>query len=367
MPGPSPRYAAFEMPLSLRRRQRTTMDPGHSARGAQVTDPETQPQSPPEGGDTEPPVVTPTPEIETSETLRVSDEAAESPARSHEPATTHRVALADSPSTVMVLGDSSPEGVALVLALTRSGHQVVAVEHDRTAAGLRLAQLGVVIPAQGSVKFEKALLSVARQSGATAVLAVHPEAMHAVAGAAAALEETGTAFWSPDPELFRLCKDRSAFYDVLASSGLPVEKTGLGPIENGPVRGRQFSVDVLADRAYEVVAAVSSWRVAADGDVTTVAETFTDARLLDLLRAVCAALRVEGPAVVQGYVSITGRAWLTSLQPGFSPLLPLTGAAGVDVVDLALAGTLGLELPGHVLTHRPGVRMLQYLDQVFEG
>jgi hypothetical protein len=328
------------------------MDPEHSARGAQTSPEES--------------TAAPADLVEAPEAL-VDIRVAQSPEVEESSEDTPRKALVDSPTTVMVLGDSSPEGVALVVALTRAGHEVVAVENERTAAGLRLAQLGVVIPAYGSAKFETALLSVAQRSGATAVLAVRCDAMQSVAATAEALKEAGTGVWSPGPELFQLYKDRSALYDVLAASGLPVEKTGLGPIENGLVRGRQFSVDVVADRSYELVAAVSSWRVAANGDITTVAETFVDARLVDLLRAVCAALRVEGPAVVQGYVSITGRAWLTSVQPGFSPLLPLAGAAGVDVVDLALAGTLGLELPGNLLTHRSGVRMIQYLDQVFEG
>ena len=394
MPGPSPRYAAFEMPLSLRRRQRTTTDPEHAARAKQVTEPATQPADDPRpevttphaapatapgtssGAPASPAVASdvleaaaPAGEIRqvggpSGETLSVESPA---PDPGEEHPEIHHGALVGAPAVVMVLGDSSPEGTALVLALSRAGHEVVSVEHDRTAAGLRLAQLGAVIPDYGSERFQTALLSVARNSGATALLAVHPEAMQSAVALSRPLSESGTRIWAPGPELFRLCGDRSAFYDVLASSGLPVEKTGLGPIENEPVRGRQFSVDVVADRDYEVVAAVSSWRVAATGDITTVAETFSDARLLDLLRAVCAALRVEGPAVVQGYVSITGRAWLTSVQPGFSPLLPLAGAAGVDIVDLALAGTLGVDLPGSLLPHRSGVRMIQYLDQVFEG
>jgi hypothetical protein len=270
-------------------------------------------------------------------------------------------------TTVISLGDGTPEGVALVLALSRAGHEVIAVEHDKTAVGLRLANLGAVTPAPGADNFLEALLSVAASVNAQAVLAARAEEMQCLAVGSAALEKAGIRVWTPTADVFSLCRDRSALYDVLSSSGLPVEKTGLGPIENGPVRGRQFSVDVISGRDFEVIAAVSSWSVVSNGEMTSVAETFSDARLLDLVRAVCAALRIEGPAVVQGYVSITGRAWLTEVRPGFSPLLPLAGAAGVDVVGLALDGTMGRELPTHLLTHRSGVRMIQYLDQVFEG
>jgi hypothetical protein len=275
--------------------------------------------------------------------------------------------VAPAPTTVMVLGGGTAAGVALVLALSRSGHKVVDVEVDRTSAGLRLAQLGVVIPAPGAPDFGTALVSVAKHSESRALLTVRSDDMRFVAEAQDALKEAGTAVWSPAPDVFALCRDRSALYDVLTSSGLPVEKTGLGPIADGPGRGRQFGVDLVSDRDYELIAAVSSWRVAATDDTTMVAETFFDARMLDLVRAVCAAVRIQGPAVVRGYVSITGRAWLTEIRPGFSALLPLARAAGVDVAALALAGTLGDDMPTRLLTHRSGVRMLQYLDQVFEG
>jgi hypothetical protein len=271
------------------------------------------------------------------------------------------------PPVVVALGGGTPEGVALILELTRTDHRVVAVEHERTAVGLRLAGLGAVIPSPGSPDFIRALISVAEGGGAECLVAATAEEMQYLANASKEFEDAGLHVWTPCNDVFELCRDRSALYEVLSSSGLPVEKTGLGPMENGTVRGRQFSVDVLSDREYEVVAAVSSWRVASNGDTTTVAETFSDARLLDLVRAICAAIRIEGPAVVQGYVSITGRAWLTGVRPGFSPLLPLARASGVDVVRLTLDATMGRELPTHLLTHRSGVRMIQYLDQVFEG
>jgi hypothetical protein len=354
MPTPPPRYAAIEMPLNLRRRQRQNVtDAKHTAGSGQA---ETVVQEPVQELVEEPVAVRVLAEpIGLPVTVQpVSPVVPTQPQQQVAPA-------------VIALGDGTPEGVALVLALSRAGHEVVSVEHDRTAAGLRLANLGAVIPPPGADNFLEALLSVAERASVQAVLAARAEEMQSLAAGSAALEEAGIRVWTPAVDVFSLCKDRSALYDVLSSSGLPVEKTGLGPIENEPVRGRQFSVDVISGRDFEVIAAVSSWRVVANGDVTSVAETFTDARLLDLIRAVCAALRLEGPAVLQGYVSITGRAWLTEVRPGFSPLLPLAGAAGVDVVALALDGTMGRELPSHLLAHKSGVRMIQYLDQVFEG
>jgi len=191
--------------------------------------------------------------------------------------------------------------------------------------------------------------------------------MRAIAEASPMLREIGVAAWSPASDVFALCANRTALHAALDSSGLTVEKTGIGPTPQSNGHGRQFNVDVLVDRDHEVIAAVSSWRLAKDGDRTMVAETFFDPRLLELIRAICATILIEGPVAIEGYVSEIGRALLFGVRPGFSPMLPLARAAGLDLVGLALDGALGRELPTRLLAHRPGVRMVRYLDQVFEG
>jgi hypothetical protein len=76
---------------------------------------------------------------------------------------------------------------------------------------------------------------------------------------------------------------------------------------------------------------------------------------------------VEGPVVIEGYFSDTGGMSLMGVRPGFSQLVALAAASGADVVDLSLKGTLDPGFSSRQVPHRGGVRMLQYLDQVFEG
>jgi hypothetical protein len=273
------------------------------------------------------------------------------------------------PTTVMVVGGGSSASIAVVRALSSRGHKVVAVEHDVRSPGLRLAELGAVLPPADDPSFEKAVLSVVKTSEARAVMAVEPEEMHVISKVKDMLSGLGTSVWTPEPQVFDVCAYRPLLIRELTASGLAPDKTGLGKTHEGrssSKRYRKFSVDVLGDRNFDLVACVSSWCVAENGGETTVAETFFDARLLDLARAVCAAVRIEGPAVLEGYVPGDGGPALTSIRPGFSPLVPLTIASGIDIVSLALAGTLGQKMPPRLLEHRKGVRMLQYLDQVFE-
>ncbi len=275
-------------------------------------------------------------------------------------------AVPHAPTTVIVVGAGSAEGVALVRGLSVVGHRVIAVDHDPLAAGLRLAPLGAVIPPTDDPEFDRALVSVVRRSEARVVLAPLVDDLSHLALSRQLLEDEGASVWIPSPEVFFLCGDPVALDNVLTSSGLPEDKTGLGPRAELPSTRRDFSVDVIVDRDHDLITAVSSWILKKEGGTTSAAETFNDPRLLELLRAVCAAIRMEGPAVIEGYEA-DFRIRLSRISPGFSQFSPLARAAGVDVVSLALGGALGHRLPPPLLTHRSEVRMLQYLDQVFEG
>jgi hypothetical protein len=291
-----------------------------------------------------------------------------------------RIPLAK-PTTVMVLGGSSSEGTALVRALCASGHRVVAVESDPLAVSLRLASLGAVVPSHDDPDYGTTLAKVASRSGARAVVVARREELSPASLAKDQLEEAGASLWAPSREAIDLCSDRDALVETLISNGLRRLEIGLGteplPGETakdseirhgvGHEEGRRFSVDIVAGRDYDLLAAVSSWWLTDSPSSLAVAETYFDARLLDLARAVCASIRIEGPVVIEGHLNQIGWPSLSSIRPGFSPLLPISLAAGVDLASLVLAGTLGYEMPFRLIQHRPGVRMLQYLDQVFEG
>ncbi len=256
--------------------------------------------------------------------------------------------------------------MAVVRGLSSAGHRVIAVDHDPLAAGLRLAPLGAVVPPTGDPEFDRALVSVVTRSEARVVLAPLLEDVSHLARSRKLLEDEGASVWIPSPEILFVCGDPVALDNVLTSSGLPEDKTGLGPRVELPLTHRDFTVDVIVDRDHDLITAVSSWIQAKDGDIASAAETFNDPRLLELLRAVCAAIRMEGPAVIEGYEA-DFKIRLSRIRPGFSQFSPLARAAGVDVLSLALSGALGIRLPPPLLTHRSGVRMIQYLDQVFEG
>src|ERR1700722_8625280 len=152
MPTPPPRYAAIEMPLNLRRRQRQNVTDAKHVAGTGSADTVV-----------EEPVAAPVRVEPIGLPVTVQPVSPERPAQPFEQAA-RTVSEDQGPvgsegperaegaerAAVIALGAGPPKGLPLVLALSRAGHEVVAVEHDRTAVGLRLANLGAVIPAPGS-------------------------------------------------------------------------------------------------------------------------------------------------------------------------------------------------------------------------
>ena len=78
-----------------------------------------------------------------------------------------------------------------------------------------------------------------------------------------------------------------------------------------------------------------------------------------------AAVRLTGPANVQGFVGDDGRATVVEVNPRFSGGLPLTLAAGADVVAAYLTGVREPDAPLPDLSFRPGVSMSRYFAETY--
>ena len=105
--------------------------------------------------------------------------------------------------------------------------------------------------------------------------------------------------------------------------------------------GEEISVDVLVRRDGTVVAAVPRLRLKVDSGIAVAGETVHDERAIELARAVVVATGLTGPLNVQFKRSIAGEWKLLEINPRLPGSSPLTMAAGVDFVGLALADLLG--------------------------
>ncbi|HET9079845.1 MAG TPA: ATP-grasp domain-containing protein [Trebonia sp.] len=305
----------------------------------------------------------------------------------------------------LVTGAGGAAGVAVINALRAGGHRVLAADSDRRAAGLALADGSGVLPRAGDRRFAGAVTALARRLGATAVVCTVAEEMVALHEHAAGLAAAGVAVWVPSPETVRRCLDKWTFAKCLADAGVATPATVLGsdgqvpgpwivkprfgrgsrdvyavdeaqelawalrrvpdPLVQTRLDGAEFTVDALVDRDGSFAGGVARWRRETRAGISTKGETFADARVLSAAARVLSAVGLCGVANVQGFLTSAGRVAVTEVNPRFSGGLPLSLAAGADLVGEYLRGLAGLPIRRERLSYRSGVRMARYYAEVF--
>ncbi|HEV2309335.1 MAG TPA: ATP-grasp domain-containing protein [Acidimicrobiia bacterium] len=282
----------------------------------------------------------------------------------------------------------------------------MAVDADPTAVGLHLADTAIVIPVASDPRFAGALLEVVDRTRPQVLLSTVAEELTDLAALAPDLRAHGTRTWLPRPEAVTVCLDKWKFFTVLRDAGIPTPDTALGnaaalagpwvvkprfgrgsrgvslvedpqnlaaicrqttePIVQNRLNGHEFTADVLVARDGHVAACVPRWRAETKGGISTKGETFADAGVDAVVTATVQALGLDGVCNLQGFVD-GGQATVLEVNPRFSGGLPLTLAAGADLVGEFVHGTLGFPLDPARLSFRSGVRMARYLTEIIEG
>jgi carbamoyl-phosphate synthase large subunit len=307
--------------------------------------------------------------------------------------------------TVIVTGVGGPAGVAVVRDLRGRGHHVVGVDCDPLAAGLHLASDGAVVPRFDDAGYVDELCRLADKHGPCLLVSTLAEEMASIAAASDALTAAGCRTWVPRAEAVRACIDKWEFAQVLERNGIAGPATALGssasvqspwivkprfgrgsrdvfvamterelayaldrveqPIVQHRVRGREFTVDALVDRDGALAGAVPRWRIETKAGISVKGETFAAPDLVAGVAGLLRTLGLTGPANVQGFASDTGAFTFIEVNPRFSGALPLSIAAGADLVGEFLRGIRGKRVRPERLQYRPGVRMIRYFEEVF--
>jgi carbamoyl-phosphate synthase large subunit len=307
---------------------------------------------------------------------------------------------------VLVTGAGGPAGVAVIRALRRAGHRVVACDADPYAVGFRLADEFAPVPRADDPAFAESVIKAAARSGAVALISTVAEELTQLHAIAASVAEAGAATWLPDPWSVEHCVDKWLFHQLMTEHGVPVPATARGsehgvpgpwivkprfgrgsrdiydvtdaadlayalshapePLVQTKIIGREFTVDTLSGQDGALHGAVPRWRLETKAGISTKGVTFRHQELVDLVAKVLGALRLEGPACVQGFRADDGKIVFTEVNPRFSGGLPLSLAAGADLVGQYLSRILGGVVQPERLSFRSGVTMLRYFDEVFE-
>jgi carbamoyl-phosphate synthase large subunit len=220
------------------------------------------------------------------------------------------------------------------------------------------------------------------------------------------LADKGIAVWVPSGAAVEVCSDKAVFATTLNATGIATPATGFAasdvpgpwivkprrgrgsrdvyacdsadevawalgrvadPIVQTRLSGREFTADALVDRDDRFAGGVPRWRLETRGGISTKGETFADDRVLVGAAAVLEAVGLRGVACVQGFVTDADEVVFVECNPRFSGGLPLSLAAGADLVGEYVRGIRGLPIRSSRLGYRPGVRMSRLFCEVFEG
>jgi carbamoyl-phosphate synthase large subunit len=310
-------------------------------------------------------------------------------------------------AAVLVTGAGGPAGIAVVRRLVALGHRVVAVDCDWTAAGMALAAAGSTVPRADHPRFLDALLGVGAAHGADALVSTVAEELPALTAGAGRLAAAGLATWLPRLDAVEVCCDKGAFARRLADARVAHPPTTDDPgrlsVVPGPwivkpragrgsrgvralddaravaaalardagliaqtrLAGREFTADALIARDGRLLTVVPRWREETRGGISVKGTTFDSEAVTTVVAAALDAVGLTGPANVQGFVDDAGTATVVEINPRFSGGLPLTLAAGADVVAAYLAGIRDPQVHLPLLWFTPGVRMSRYLAETY--
>jgi carbamoyl-phosphate synthase large subunit len=329
------------------------------------------------------------------------------PGRRQEPDWSLRVPREPDPTIVLVTGAGGPAGTSVIRWLRAAGHHVVAADADPTAVGLRLGDEAAVIRRFDDPEYLRSLCEVARSTRSRVLVPTIAEELLALAPGRDLLEGAGLDFFLPEPDAVLDCIDKWRFAKVAQAAGVSVPATNIGsadgvpgpwvvkprrgrgsrdvvladdetglryalanvpePIVQTRVTGREFTADLLVAPNGELAGVVPRWRLETRGGISSKGRTFLDPGLILDVAHLMEALGLRGPANVQGFVGDDGAARFIEVNPRFSGGLPLSLAAGADLVGEFVRAARGLPVRPERCSFRPGVVMLRYFEDVFEG
>jgi carbamoyl-phosphate synthase large subunit len=310
------------------------------------------------------------------------------------------------PLRVLVTGAGGPAAIAAMKSLrAEESVQLIAADMDPWAAGLYLTGERTLVPAGAAPEFTAVLLDRCRALGVDVVLpTVDAELLplarareeFAAAGVALLLapaaaldvildkltlaEHCAGVVAVPRTELFGPSLDPASWtYPAVVkprrgsgSRGVIIVDSAaeLAALDRSPslivqdfLPGEEYSVDVLADAAGQVIASVPRLRARVDSGVSVGGRTVHDAEVERFGRVVARATGVTFVANVQCRRDVDGVPALLEVNPRMPGTLGLTIASGVDMPRLALAALLGRPVPAHVdFCERAVVR---FLDEHF--
>ena len=296
-------------------------------------------------------------------------------------------------------GAGGPAGVAVIRRLLALGHRVIGADSEWAAAGGALAHVGVTVPRADHPRFLEALLGIAAAQRVDALISTVAEELPALAAGASRLTDAGVGTWLPSVESVDLCCDKAAFALRLADAGVEHPATtndvagitrvpgpwivkprwgrgsrgvravedvgqvvdslraGSDMIVQSRLVGREFTADALVSRDGRLLTVVPRWREETKAGISVKGTTFDSAQVTAPGGRRPGGCAAHGSGQRAGFCRRGRPRHRRGDQPSLLGGLPLTLAAGADVVAAYLAGIREPDKELPMLWFTPGVRV----------
>jgi carbamoyl-phosphate synthase large subunit len=309
---------------------------------------------------------------------------------------------------VLVTGAGGPAAIAAMKSLRADNTlKVLAADMDPWAAGLYLVppDARTLVPAGAAPGFADAMLDICAALGVDILLPTVDSELEPLAAARASFAAAGTDLLLapaaalevildkltlarhcadivrvPRTEPFGLAFDprtwtfpvvvkprrgsgSRGFTFVADAESLATMQRSAALIVQEYLPGEEYSIDVLADAAGQVMAAVPRARIRVDSGVSVAGRTVHDGELEGFGRQVALATGLTYVANVQCKRDRAGNPALLEVNPRVPGTLGLTIASGVDMPRLAVDSLLGRPVPAQVEFRE--VAVVRFLDERF--
>lgn len=278
---------------------------------------------------------------------------------------------------VLIPGAGGAAGIGAIKALRLAGYRgrIVATDADPLAAGLELADLGIVVPRAASPDFLPRALEIIRSEDIELILPTSGFDTPVYAAHAGELHAAGVIVIGSGVYAMQTCLDKWRFYERVRD-GFPVPRTWLtapddlsfpcfvkprfGKGSRGAtvcrdrdtlelrlretndlliqeyLPGAEYSVDVLADLDGRPIVAVPRLHLVMEERVAVRGQVLHDEVIEGLSIRLAAALRVRGPVSMQLKCDATGAARFLEVNPRMGGGTYFAALAGINMAALCL-------------------------------
>ena len=290
------------------------------------------------------------------------------------------------------------------------GGKIVAADMSPLSSALFAADEYEIVPPLASPGFVDRLITVCRRHNISAVIPSIDKDLPVLARIKDRLAQAGVTAVVSDLHAVQISDDKYLTYQFLREHGFPVPATwlpeefsqlerrpkfplllkprrGIGgkgivkvedeealrfflrrvedPIVQEFLPGREFSFDTLSDLEGRPLSVVPRERLyVRDGEVFK-GRTVLNMEFINLVAAVAEALRLKGPAVIQGLEDADGRLRLTEVNPRFGSGVLLSIAAGADYATDLVRLIRGERLRPYLGRFTDGLYILRYYQAFF--